>query len=98
MVSEPIILLNHGERKRIRKLAQKTRNKIVFRRCQIIMHLAQRDHPHGIAVALACNVRTVYRTRNAFLRAGETAVLPKKSPGRPRKLTARTARRRSFCL
>lgn len=89
MVSKAIILLNHSKRKRIQKLAHRTRNKIVFRRCQIILHLAQRDHPNDIAVALACDVSTVYRTRKAFLCAGETGLLPKKSPGRPRKLTAR---------
>lgn len=93
MVSKPIILRNHRKRKRIRKLAYKTRNKIVFRRCQIILHLAQRRHPNDIAVALACDVSTIYRTRKAFLRAGETALVPKKSPGRPRKLTARAVRR-----
>lgn len=93
MVSKHIILLNHSKRKRIRKLAHKTRNKIVFRRCQIILHLAHQRHPNHIAAALACDVSTVYRTRTAFLRKGESALVPKKSPGRPRKLTAQQIRR-----
>lgn len=89
MASHDIILLNHGKRKRLERLARRTRNKIVFRRCQIILHLAQRHHPEDIAAALGCNVCTVYRTRSAFRQTGEGALVPKKSPGRPRKLTAK---------
>lgn len=89
MASHNIILLNHGKRKRLQRLAHKTRNKIVFRRCRIILDLAQRRHPEDIAATLACNVCTVYRVRKAFLQSGEAALLPKKSPGRPRKLTAK---------
>src|SRR2546423_9806354 len=98
MVSKQIILLNHSKRKRIRKLAHKTRNKIVFRRCQIILHLAHQHHPNDIAAALACDVSTVYRTRKAFLCEGETALVPKKSPGRPRKLTHQEVRRLDAAL
>lgn len=93
MASKHIILLNHSKRKRIQKLAHKTRNKIVFRRCQIILHLAHQRHPNHIAAALGCDVSTVYRTRKAFLCKGERALVPKKSPGRPRKLTAQQLRR-----
>lgn len=93
MVSKSIILLNHSKRKRIRKLAHKTRNKIVFRRCQILLHLAQQRHPNDIAATLGCDVSTVYRTRKAFLRQGERTLVPKKSPGRPRKLTPQQVRR-----
>lgn len=88
MVSPDIILLNHGKRKRLQRLARRTRNKIVFRRCQIILHLALRRRPQEIAVALGCNVCTVYRTRKSFRQGGEAALVPKPSPGRPRKLTA----------
>jgi transposase len=98
MASKHIIILNHSKRKRIHKLAHKTRNKIVFRRCQIVLHLAQQRHPTEIAATLACDVSTVYRTRKAFLREGETALLPRKSPGRPRKLTARDTRRLDAAL
>jgi transposase len=93
MVSKHIILFNHSKRKRIRKLAQKTPNKTVYRRCQIVLHLAQQHPPNDIAVTLACDVSTVYRTRKAFLDEGETALVPKKSPGRPRKLTPRDLHR-----
>lgn len=88
MVSERIILMNHGKRKRLQRLARHTRNKIVYRRCQIILHLAQRRRPEAIAADLGCHVCTVYRTRKAFLHTGESALYPKHSPGRPRKLTA----------
>lgn len=92
MVSTHIIILNHSKRKRIQQLARKTRNKVVFRRCQIILHLMQRRHPEQIAQDLGCNVCTVYRTRKAFLCDGEAALQPKKSSGRPRKLTAQQIR------
>jgi transposase len=88
MVSAGIILVNHGKRKRLQRLAHKTRNKIVYRRCQIILHLAAHRHPEAIAVDLGCHVCTVYRTRRAFVQGGDSALYPKHSPGRPRKLTA----------
>ena len=88
MVSDRIILVNHGKRKRLQRLARQTRNTIVYRRCQIVLRLAQGRHPATIAADLGCHVCTVYRTRTAFLHAGESALLPKKSPGRPRQLTA----------
>lgn len=88
MVSTHIIIRNHSKRKRIQCLARKTRDKIVFRHCTIILHLMQRWHPIQIAQALGCHVCTVYRTRKAFLQDGEAALQRKKSSGRPRKLSA----------
>jgi transposase len=93
MASHDIILRNHGKRKRLQRLAHRTRNKIVFRRCRIILDLAQRGHPEAIAAALGCKVCTVYRVRKAFLQSGEGALFPKKSPGRPRKLTPQQVQR-----
>ncbi len=82
-----IIILNHGKRKRIQRLARCTHNKFVFRRCQIILQLSHHHAVAEIAHRLGCNVSTVYRTRKAFLCVGEVALRPKTSPGRPRKLT-----------
>lgn len=93
MVSKHIIILNHSKRKHLIRLARRTRNKIVYRRCQIVLHLAQQHHPQQIATALGCDVSTVYRLRQAYRRDGERALLPKKSPGRPPKLTAHDVRR-----
>lgn len=93
MVSAPIILTNHAKRKRMQRLAQHTRNKIVYRRCQIILHLADGGTPSGIAAQLGCHVSTVYRTRQAYLRDGHAALRPKASPGRPRKLDAAQVQR-----
>ena len=87
MVSRRIILVNHTKRKRLARLAQHTRNKIVYRRCQIILHLADGRPADRIAAEFGCHVSTVYRTRQAFLRDGEHALQPKPSPGRPRKLS-----------
>lgn len=93
MVSTHIIILNHSKRKRLQRLARRTHNKIVFRRCQIILHLTQHAPPKQIARALGCDVSTVYRTHQAFLRDGIAALVPKKSPGRPRKLTPQQVQR-----
>ena len=64
-------------------LEPKTRHKVVFRRCQMVLHLANGEHAAIIAVALGCNISTVYRTRQAFLRVGEASLMPKKSPDVP---------------
>lgn len=93
MVSKHIIILNHSKRKRLQRLAHRTHNKIIYRRCQIILHLAQRRHPKQIAVHLGCAVSTVYRTRKAFLCEGLAGLIPKKSPGRPRQLTPQQVQR-----
>ena len=87
MVSASIILVNHAKRKRLKRLARRTRHKVVYRRCQIILHLAARRHPDAIASDLGCHVCTVYRTRKAYRQCGDSALWPKKSPGRPRKLS-----------
>jgi transposase len=93
MVSQAIVLqLSRPVRRRLRRLSRKTRHKVVFRRCQIVLHLANGEHPAAIAVALGCDISTVYRTRQAFLRAGEVSLMPKKSPGRPRRVTAQQER------
>lgn len=91
MVSRRIILVNHAKRKRLTRLAQQTRNKIVYRRCQIILHLAAGRPADRIAAEFGCHVSTVYRTRQAFVQDGEHALQPKHSPGRPRKLSATQA-------
>lgn len=88
MVSRRIILMNHAKRKRLERLSQHTRNKVVYRRCQMVLRLATGRPPATIAAELNCHVSTVYRTRQSFLQAGERALQPKHSPGRPRKLSA----------
>lgn len=93
MVSHAIVLqLPRPMRRRLQRLSRQTRHKVVFRHCQIVLHLANGEHPAAIAVALACNVSTVYRTRQAFLRRGEASLKPGKSPGRPRRVTAQQER------
>jgi len=87
MVSKHIIILNHSKRKRLQRLAHRTHHKIIYRRYLIVLHLAQRWSPKQIAADLGCDVSTVYRTRKAFLCEGTAALIPKKSPGRPRTLT-----------
>jgi transposase len=59
----------------------------------MVLQLANGEHPAAIALALGCNSSTVYRTRQAFLRVGEASLIPKKSPGRPRRVTAQQERK-----
>jgi len=94
MASQTIVLqVSRPVRRRLRRLSIKTRNKVVFRRCQIVLKLANGEPPAGIAMALGCDVSTVYRARQAFLRVGEVSLFPKKSPGRPRCVTPEQVRR-----
>ncbi len=93
MASHPIVLhLSRPVRRRLRRLSLKTRQKVVFRRCQMVLQLANGEPPAAIALALGCNISTVYRTRQAFLRAGEASLIPQQSPGRPRRVTAQQER------
>lgn len=93
MASHAIVLqLSRAVRRRLHRLSLKTRHKVVFRRCQMVLQLAHGDHPTAIARALGCDVSTVYRTRQAFQRAGEASLTPRKSPGRPRYVTQRQER------
>ncbi len=93
MASHTIVLqLPRPVRRRLHRLSLKTRHKVVFRRCQIVLQLVNGEHPATIARALGCAVSTVYRTRQAFLHRGEASLRPRKSPGRPRRVTAQQER------
>ena len=93
MVPQTIVLhLPRPVRRRVCRLSRKTRHKVVFRRCQMVLQLANGERPGAIAVALGCDISTVYRTRQAFLRAGEVSLVPKESPGRPRRVTGQQER------
>lgn len=88
MASSTIILhLPRYVRRRLEKRSRKTHDKVEFRRCQIVLQWATREKPEPIAQGLGCTVSTVYRTVRAFHQHGESALLHRKSPGRPRKVT-----------
>jgi transposase len=93
MVSQTIVLQwPRPVCRRLHRLSLKTRHKVVFRRCQIVLQLAKGERPATIAAALGCDLSTVYRTRHAFLRVGEASLISKKSPGRPRHVTTQQER------
>ena len=93
MASQTIVLhLPRPVRRRLHRLSLTTRHKVVFRRCQMVLHLANGARPTDIASALGCDASTVYRTCQAFLRVGEASVFPRKSPGRPRRVTTQQER------
>lgn len=88
MASRTIVLkLSRPMRRRLERLSAKTTNKVVFRRCQMVLKLSRGEAPVQVAEALSCDRSTVYRTQKAFGRQGERALWPGHSPGRPRKVT-----------
>lgn len=94
MASTRIVLkLSRGARRRLKLLSKKTTEKIVFRRCQIILKLAQGEAAKQIAAELACNISTVYRTRKIFETQGEIGLMPKPRPGRPSQFTLQLKKR-----
>lgn len=74
-------------RRRLRRWSGKTHDKVEFRRCQIILQWAAGAQPAPMAHGLGCDISTVYRTTRAFRKHGESALVHRKSPGRPRKVT-----------
>jgi len=88
MASQGIVLdLPRWVRRRLNRLSRSTPNKTVFRRCQIVLQAAAGESPSASAAAMACSLSTVNRTRKAFRERGEASLIPKVSPGRPRKVT-----------
>lgn len=76
-----------GARRRVKRLSQQTRDKLVYRRCQILLKLHDGWAVVRIAEALACHPSTIYRLHQAYQCQGEQAVGRRKSPGRPRTVT-----------
>jgi transposase len=74
-------------RRRLERRSAKTRDKVEFRRCQIVLQWAAGHTPEQIAHSLNCAVCTVYRTVAAFRKQGESALAHRTSPGRPPRVT-----------
>ncbi len=88
MASHSIILhLPRWVRRRLERRSAKTRDKVEFRRCQIVLQWVVGHPPEQIAQSLGCAVCTVYRTAAAFRQQGEWALARRTSPGRPRRVT-----------
>lgn len=89
MASRRIMLhLPRCLRRRLERRSAKTRDKVEFRRCQIVLQWAAGQRPEQIAPSLNCAVGSVYRTVAAFRQQGESALVHRSSPGRPRKVRA----------
>lgn len=82
-----VLHLRRSGRRRIERLSQKTQDKVTFRRCQMVLRAANGESRGQIAAALSCDGSTVSRTLSAFRQHGESALVRKVSPGRPRQLT-----------
>ena len=88
MASRSIILqVPRSVRRRLERRSAKTRDKVEFRRCQIVLQWAAGHTPKQIAHSLNCAVCTVYRTVAAFRKQGESALAHRTSPGRPPRVT-----------
>lgn len=88
MASHSIILhLPRWVRRRLERRCAKTRDKVEFRRCQIVLQWAAGQKPEPIAQSLSCAICTVYRTVAAFRQQGESALAHRTSPGRPCRVT-----------
>ena len=88
MASKQIVLkMARGARRRVKRLRQRTRDKTVWRRCQILLKWHDGWTVERIAQALACHPSTIYRLHQAYQRDGEQALRRRTSPGRPRKET-----------
>lgn len=74
-------------RRRVERLSRKTQDKTTFRRCQIVLKTASGESREQVARELSCDVTTVSRTLAVFREQGESGLVRKVSPGRPRKLT-----------
>lgn len=94
MATRRIVLrVGRAVRRRIERLSRRTQDKTTFRRCQIVLRMARGESKAQVARALSCDVSTVSRTVAAFRQQGESSVLRKVSPGRPRKLTEEQVKR-----
>ncbi|MDD1748280.1 MAG: IS630 family transposase [Methanothrix sp.] len=88
MASSTIILqLPRAQRRRLERQSARTRDKVEFRRCRIILQWGAGQTPEQIAHGLGCAICTVYRTVSAFRQQGEAALRRRTSPGRPRRVT-----------
>lgn len=86
-----ILHLPRSVRRRLERRSAKTRDKVEFRRCQIVLQWAAGQPPEPIAQGLGCALCTVYRTVRAFRQQGEAALARRTSPGRPRQVTLKHA-------
>ncbi len=92
MAYQKIVLhLKRAARRRIERMSKKTQDKTTFRRCQIVLRADKGESRMATAAALACHASTVSRTVKAFHEQGEAALVRKKSPGRPPKMTPEQA-------
>lgn len=93
MASKLIVLrLARGARRQVKRLSQVTRDKTVFRWCQILLKLHDGWTVAAIAQALGCHRSTIHRLRRRYERVGERSLIRRTSPGRPRKVTAKQDR------
>jgi transposase len=77
---------SRAARRGVERQSRKTQDKTTFRRCQIVLKRARGGGRKQIASEQSCDVATVSRRLAAFGEQGESGLIRKVSPGRPRKL------------
>jgi len=80
--------IDRGQRRRMKRLLQKTRSRIEALRARILLLLHGGHEPSEVAILAGCARATVYRTVYRFEDLGEDGLLDRRAHRQPRKATA----------
>ena len=80
--------IDRGQRRRMKRLLQKTRSRIEALRARILLLLHGGHEPSEVAVLVGCARATVYRTVYRFEDLGEDGLLDQRAHRAPKKVTA----------
>ena len=80
--------LDRGQRRRMKRILQKTRSRIEALRARILLLLHGGQEPSEVAILAGCARATVYRTVYRFEDLGEDGLLDRRAHRQPKKVTA----------
>jgi transposase len=90
--------LGRGQRRRMKRILQKTRSRIEALRARILLLLHGGHEPSEIATLVGCARATLYRTLYRFEDLGEESLLDQRQRRQPSKVTAEVAVRLVSCI
>src|SRR5512141_2827667 len=85
--------LGRAQRRRMKRLLQKTRSRIEALRARVLLLLHEGHEPSVVATIAGCARATVYRTLYRFEDLGEDALLDQRQQRPPSKVTAEVEQR-----
>src|SRR6516225_8440884 len=85
--------LDRGQRRRMKRLLQKTRSRIEALRARVLLLLHEGVVPGVVAEIAGCARATVYRTLYRFEDLGEEALFDQRQQRSPSKVTAEVEKR-----